>query len=122
MTMEKIYMELPFSLKNKQTMIEGKLEGETERKLIGKETIDGHPTEKYLITYTSGNKTDQIYQWLAKDINFPVKASAADGSWIQEFRNIKVGSQPDSLFEVPAGYQKMQMPEIPGGMNFKGIQ
>jgi outer membrane lipoprotein-sorting protein len=113
----KMYMEMPFDLKNRP-MVDEKFEGETERKLLGSETIDGHPTKKYLITYKSGNRTDQVYQWIATDINFPLKTAATDGSWIQEFRNVRIGSQSGSLFEVPAGYQKMDMPQMPGGMNF----
>ncbi len=113
MTEEKMYMEMPFDRKNKPK-VEEKFAGEIDRKELGRETIDGHPTIKYLITYTVDNKKDQVYQWMATDINFPVKTSAVDGSWTQEFRNVKIAAQPDSLFEVPAGYQKFQMP---GGMN-----
>lgn len=115
MPAEKMYMEIPFDLKNKP-MVEEKLKGEIERKHVGNETIDGHPTKKYLITYKVDNKREQAYQWWATDINFAVKTAAIDGSWIQEFRNVKIGPQPDSLFEVPAGYKKLQMP---GGMNFR---
>ena len=114
-----MYMEMPFDLRNKP-MVTEKFDGEIERKEVGSETIDGHPAKKYLITYKSGNKTDQVYQWMATDINFPVKTAAVDGSWIQEFRNIKTGSQPVSLFEIPAGYQKMEIPGMPGGMKYKG--
>jgi outer membrane lipoprotein-sorting protein len=115
MPSEKMYMEMPFSMKNKP-MVDEKVEGEIERKYLGDETLDGHPTKKYLVTYKSGNKTDQVYQWFATDINFPVRTADVAGSWVQEFKNIKIVSQPDSLFEVPAGYKKFQMP---GGMNFK---
>lgn len=114
MTGEKMYMEMPIDL-SKKPRVEEKFEGEIDRKQVGTETIDGHPTKKYLITYKANNKQEQVYQWMATDINFPVKTAAVDGSWTQEFKNIKMGSQPDKLFEVPAGYQKMQMP---GGMNF----
>jgi outer membrane lipoprotein-sorting protein len=110
---EKMYMEMPFNLKNR-LRVEKKYEGEIDRKQVGSETIDGHPAKKYLITYKSGKGTNQVYQWMATDINFPVKTEAVDGSWSQEFRNIKDGPQPDSLFEVPAGYKKFQ---APGGMN-----
>lgn len=116
MPAEKIYMEIPFDLSNRPK-VEEKLEGEIERKEVGREAIDGHPTIKYLITYMVDKRKDRVYQWLAKDINFPVKTSAADGSWTQEFRNIKMESQPGSLFELPSGYQKMQMPQLPGGTN-----
>jgi len=121
MPAQKMYMEMPFNLKNKPKVDE-KFEGEIERKLVGNESIDGHPTKKYLITYKAGSKTEQVYQWFATDINFPVKTAAVDGSWSQEFRNVKIGPQPNSLFELPAGYQKMQMPTMPGGMNFKPMR
>jgi hypothetical protein len=110
---QKMYMEIPFDIKNRPKVDE-KFEGELERKEVGRETIDGHPTIKYLITYKIDKEKSMVYQWMATDIQFPVKTAAVDGSWVQEFRNIRKGSQPDSLFEVPRGYQKMQLPKIPG--------
>lgn len=107
---EKMYMELPIT-STKKPLVEEKLEGEIERKLIGKELFDGHPTEKYLIKYKHNNKQEQIYQWFATDIKFPVKTQAVDGSWTQEFRNVNFKEQPVSLFEVPSGYKRFQMPE-----------
>lgn len=118
---QRMYMEMPLDLTHKPK-VEEKFEGEIERKEVGRETIDGHPTIKYLITFITENKREQAYQWLATDINFPVKMSAVDGSWTQEYRNIKITGQPDSLFEVPAGFQKMQMPQIPGGLNFQHMK
>jgi hypothetical protein len=108
----KMYMEIPFDMKNKPK-IDEKYEGEIERKEVGRETIDGHPTVKYLITYLVDKDKHQVYQWLASDIKMPVKTSAIDGSWSQEIKNILTGPQSDNLFEIPAGYQKMQMPQIP---------
>jgi hypothetical protein len=109
----KMYMEMPIDMKNKPRVDE-KFEGEIERKEVGREKIDGHPTIKYLITYRVDKEKSQVYQWLATDINFPIRTAAVDGSWTQEFRNIRKGSQPDSLFELPKGYQKMELPKIPG--------
>lgn len=112
---QKMYMEMPFNQQNRPK-VEEKMEGEIERKQVGSENIDGHPTKKYLITYTnSGKGKEQMYQWLATDINFPVKTASIDGGWVQEYKNIKMGSQANDLFEVPAGYKKMQ---LPSGMNF----
>ena len=48
--------------------------------------------------------------WLDPKLRFPVKWQGKDGSG--EMRNIQEGPQPASLFEVPAGYTKMDM----GGM------
>jgi hypothetical protein len=65
------------------------------------------------------DKTINTYQWMATDINFPVKTAAVDGSWSMEYKDIKLGSQPDSLFELPAGYQKMSIPSMPPGVGKK---
>jgi hypothetical protein len=115
---QKMYMEIPLREENRPR-VEKEFEGEIERKLLGKETIDGHPTEKYLITYKVRDNTHQVYQWWATDINFPIKTEAVNGEWKQEYKNIKMGKQDDSLFKVPAGYEKFDMPGgmmMPGGM------
>ncbi|MEK7271407.1 MAG: hypothetical protein AAB015_00720 [Nitrospirota bacterium] len=116
MPSEKIYLEMPFNPKDAPKT---EIRGEIDRKLVGSETIDGHPTKKYLITYKEGIQTEKVYQWWATDINFPIKTSDINNKWIQEYKNVKIGSQPDNLFEVPAGYSKMQIPKMPGGMDFK---
>ena len=110
---QKMYMEMPFNPKDAPKT---EIKGEVDRKLVGSETIDGHPTQKYLITYKEGANTEKVYQWLATDINFPVKTADLNNKWVQEFKNVKIGSQADSLFEVPAGYMKMQMPSMPFNM------
>jgi hypothetical protein len=112
MTDQKAYMEM--TADPKQAPQSGdKVTGEVSRKLIGKETIDGRSTEKYEVTFKDGNKTEKMYQWMATDLKFPVKMAAVDGSWTMEYKNIKMGAQADSLFEVPSGYKKMAMPAMP---------
>jgi hypothetical protein len=100
-------------------MAEERVKGEVSRKKIGSETIDGHPATKYEVTAKTDDKTVQINQWWATDINFPIKTAAVDGSWSVEYRDIQIGSQPDSLFEIPSGYTKMTIPGMPAGMNIK---
>ena len=109
---KKSFMEMPFDPKQKPR-IEERQAGEVSRKLIGSENIDGHPTQKYEVTIREGTKTEKLYQWMATDIHFPIKAAAIDGSWSVEYKDIKT-SVPDTLFEVPAGYQKMSLPTMPG--------
>ncbi len=109
MTGQKSYMEMKYD-PSKAPKTQEKLRGEVSRKLIGHEKVDGHPTEKYDVTYTESGKTERMYQWIATDIKFPVKMASIDGSWTMEYRNINMGLQPDSLFELPAGYQKVGMP------------
>ncbi|MFH1148066.1 MAG: DUF4412 domain-containing protein [Pseudomonadota bacterium] len=116
---EKSYMEMPYDPKQKPKVDE-KVRCEVTRKLLGSETIDGHPAKKYEVTVKDNNQIVKQHQWIATDLSFPIKHAAVDGSWSVEYRNIKT-SVPDKLFEVPAGYTKMSMPKIPGMDFLKGI-
>ena len=119
-TSQKMYMETQGMADAPSTQtVEDKVKGEVSRKKVGSETINGHPSTKYEITTEADGKTMQIHQWWATDISFPVKTAAVDGSWSMEYKDIKIGDQPDALFEVPSGYKKMTLPGMPGGMNIK---
>lgn len=113
---QKMYMIMPFDNQNKPK-VEEKLEGEIERKKVGTEVIDGHPTTKYLVICNVDNKKQEFYQWFADDIKLPLKIEAKDGSWSQEFKNVKMGKVSDSVFEIPAGYRKLGIPGIGSGIN-----
>ena len=114
MPSEKMYIEMPFN-PSTAPKTDVNIEGEIDREHLGSEVINGHSTEKYLITFKNGNLTQKIHQWLATDINFPIKTADPNKEWIQEYKNVKIGVQPDKLFEVPEGYSKMQMPTMPEG-------
>ncbi len=85
---------------------EEKIPGEVSRKQVGTETIDGHPAKKYEVSVKEPKKTETYYQWFATDVNFPVKIAATNGSWSTEYKNIKKGGVPDSMFEIPKGVEK----------------
>ena len=72
---------------------------------IGNETVNGRNTVKYEAKSASG---DASTVWIDPKIAFPVKWESKNGGG--ELQNIHAGSLSSSLFEVPAGYQKMQMP------------
>jgi hypothetical protein len=76
--------------------------------------LDGRMTDKYQVTYQDGRLKQTVLQWLAPGIAIPVKTAAVDNSWSMEYKNIKIGRQPDALFELPADYQNMsvQMPSM----------
>lgn len=113
MPKQRSYMEIKFDPSKDQSPKE-KMTGEVSRKLIGTETVDGHPAKKYEVTVQSGKRQTKSYQWLATDLNnFPIKQAAVDGSWGMEYRNIRMGSQPDSLFDEPKGFKKMAIPGMP---------
>lgn len=123
MNAQKTYMEME-GINDDQNLpaAEEKIKGEVSRKELGSETVNGHTAIKYEITAKMDDTVTQVYQWWAKDINFPVKTAAVDGSWTTEYRDINVGSQADSLFEIPAGFKKMTIPGMPAGMKIPDIK
>jgi hypothetical protein len=83
--------------------------GGTCRK-VGSDTVNGRDTVKYEGTSATGETTTV---WLDPKLRFPIKWQRQNGSG--ELRNIQEGSQPASLFEIPAGFRKMDMGNM-GGM------
>lgn len=74
-------------------------------KNLGSETVNGRSTVKFEGTNSKG---ETGYAWVDKKIAFPIKWQGKNDTW--ELQNIKEGSQPASLFEIPSDYQKFQMP------------
>ena len=71
---------------------------------VGSDTVNGRSTVKYEGTNSSG---DTNYVWLDPKLRFPVKWQGKNSGG--EMRNIQEGDQPSSLFDIPAGYTKMDM-------------
>jgi hypothetical protein len=74
---------------------------------VGSETVNGRSTVKYEWTGSNGEIGDF---WIDPKLRFPVKWQGKNAGW--ELRNIQEGTQAAGLFEIPAGYTKMDM----GGM------
>jgi hypothetical protein len=72
---------------------------------VGSAVVNGRNTVEYEAKSSDGG-TGHV--WLDRKIDFPVKWDEKDGG-TGEVRDIKEGSQPASLFEVPSDYQKMDM-------------
>jgi hypothetical protein len=73
---------------------------------VGSDTVNGRSTVKYIGTNAKGETGTM---WLDKKIGFPIRWEGQKGG-SGELQNIKEGSQPSSLFEIPSDYQKFQMP------------
>ena len=71
---------------------------------VGSDTVNGRSTVKY---EGVSNKGDKSYYWLDTKLHCVIKAESSSGT--MELSNIQEGSQPASLFEVPAGYTKFDM-------------
>jgi hypothetical protein len=113
----KTYLELPLDMSKQD--IQSKLHDpniKTDKEFIASEVVDKHPAKKYHLTITTdGKKEKSGYIWEATDLNnFPVKYQSEDRKMTTVWKNIKMGGVADSVFDIPAGYKKMDMPAFPG--------
>lgn len=84
-----------------------------EQRLVANEQHEGRPVEKWEMSITRpGQQPIRSTQWLDPELGIPVRQQGPDGS-VRELRNIRVGPQPNDLFVVPAGFQKLQ-PQVQG--------
>ena len=109
-------MEMPLNMKKED--IQSRLNDpnvKVEKEFIGTETVEGHPTKKYHVTILkNGQKENSGFLWEASDLqNFPVKYQSEDKETTILWKNISFGGVSDSLFEIPKGYEKMDM-KMPG--------
>jgi hypothetical protein len=78
-------------------------EGYTCKK-VGAETVNGRSCDKWEFTGSHGNRT----VWIDQKLHFPLRTVSADGHTF-DLTNVKEGSQPASLFEIPSGFTKLDM-------------
>jgi len=80
---------------------------------IGHEVVNGIPTTEYAVNETTPQGHAEGTLWLSRD-GIPMRCAgtftAPNGhhstlKW--ELSHVKIGPQPDSLFEVPAGFNKL---------------
>ena len=80
-------------------------------KKVGTEVVNERLCDKWEITDAKSNMRTV---WIDQKSHIPIKTVAKDTTW--ELLNIKEGPQAASLFELPAGYQKMDMGSMMQGM------
>lgn len=80
-------------------------------KNLGAEEVNGRSCDHWQITDKDGKVSNS---WIDRKLHFPIKAVSEDTTW--QLTNIKEGDQPPSLFEIPPGYQKMDLGHMMQGM------
>lgn len=112
------YMEVAIKFDPKNPELSKEIE--YDKAVIGQETVNGYDCQVVQYTYKE-KKYGVAVQWIAAKLQFPVRTQTKDAKGkitaTVDYANIKPGPQPDSLFEVPAGYQKMTLPfKLPGSI------
>jgi len=113
---QKMYMEMMAGSQNNMAPVDpDELEKIGKKKFIGKEEVNGYMCSKYHYTFHDPSVGAATY-WISEKLNFPVKMEmdGPSGHMVTEYRNIQEKTMPDSLFNIPSGYQKMSMPMMPG--------
>lgn len=91
-----------FSLK--ELLPDGSL---AELRLLGKERINERNTEKWqrIITMPDGTSQNML-QWYDPELKLTVREQLPNG-FTRELRQIKLATQPARLFQIPAGFKKI---------------
>lgn len=96
-----------------------------ERSIVGTETIDGMETTKYKTVYEGPDGRFGGFTWFNED-NIAVKGFMISESRGEKQRilftvkNLEYGEQPESLFALPAGARRFDMPGLGDMMNMGG--
>jgi hypothetical protein len=86
--------------------------------MVGTEKINGQECDKFRLKGTQ----QEMYLYTQLKTGFPVLMVTGDQSVKIEWKNVKPGPQPASLFQLPAGYKKLSMPALPGGFKLPGMK
>lgn len=116
MPQSKQYMEVPITEEEMESQPENwNRDLKKEGKFLGKETINGVECNKYELS----EENEKITYWISKKDDIPVRILSNEME--VNYKNIHTGNISDSLFEIPSGYHKLNIPNIPGMMQGGGM-
>jgi hypothetical protein len=81
------------------------------KRLVGHDLVAGYETDKYQITVPGDRRSEIQDYWVAKKLGVPIKMESRERHFSLEYKDIKEGKVPDSLFELPVGSYKTTTPE-----------
>jgi outer membrane lipoprotein-sorting protein len=106
---ERAYMELPLKARLPGQFIQMPPDA-AQKRLLGKETVNGYETEKYQVSVRSGEGVEFQTIWVAPKLGMPLKMVVDQRKFSIEYRSIREGKQSDRWFALPPGYQKLASP------------
>jgi hypothetical protein len=83
---------------------------EQRRDLIGAEILQGRPTTVSEVTVREGPQDVTYYEWRAEDVQLPLRLARKDGTWIADYKNLRVRRLAAQLFELPLHYRPQESP------------
>ena len=110
MEAQKMIMVMPYDPEKYKKYMIGTSNFNGKIEAAGTDVVDGIACNKYKVT-----SDGKIYDlWINTSTKQPVKLTAEDGAFTLVWKNYQAGPQDPALFQVPAGYQMMNMPSMPG--------
>jgi outer membrane lipoprotein-sorting protein len=83
----------------------------TEMSYVGTETVGGRKVEKWeMVTTVPDQPPLRVTQWYDPGLKLVVRQEFP-GGFSSELDAIRVGKQPDHLFSIPAGYERISAPQ-----------
>jgi hypothetical protein len=74
---------------------------------LGRRAIGGRNAQGYRIEgRTTAGGPERVTTWIDVESGFPLRTEHDDGT-VTEFRDLRIGTPPASLFEVPEGFERM---------------
>lgn len=109
---QSVYMEMEnqqVTLDESETL-ETKLADVADVKKLGKEKVQGFTCIKYLVTYHDPNAGKSTI-WVSEKLNYPLKiySESPQDTVTITYYDVVIGKVNPSLFEIPDGYEKMDM-------------
>jgi hypothetical protein len=118
---QKMVMEAPMNMSGAQGPVAGSqvkpgsspcdARPGTTCKKQGQEEVAGRKATRWQLTEEDGTQSSY---WIDESLGALLRYRSPQAE--MEVKSIKEGPQPAQLFEVPKGYQVMQMPGMPGGV------
>ena len=122
---QKMYMEIPPEQSGWEPYEARACTGYEGGEQQGNETVNGRATEKWRCTgqtmVPQGEQPSDATVWYDPELEMEIK-SVSDTGDVFEIRDIAVGGQDASMFEIPAGYKKFDMNAMMQQMMQQGQQ
>jgi hypothetical protein len=85
-------------------------------KKLGSERIGDRDTDKWEFVFTPPQQQQPLRSivWIDRELRIPLREEGP-GGMTSELRDLKIGPQPDSLFQVPTGFTRIEVPAQPAG-------
>ncbi len=91
------------------------------KKLVGSEKLKTYECEKYQY-FLPGKKEPIVTQWVAKLLDFPIKACYHEENKCWEMTNIQKSAVNDAIFQVPQDYKHVTVKSLDKGTSKKGTK